>query len=466
MGKEKLQTKTARTYQIIISKKEGDKYFKQHCLNTNNLYNLTNYYIRHSYFYGLEKDDSKLDADIIDTVSYINSKIDTYNQNRVDNGKKEINNLSKEYYPMYNYYFLDYMIKNLESDRLLNTNPYRELPSAVAQSTLKTISEQWKGYFKSLQEWRKNPNKFTGKPKMPKYKKKDKLSYLYFGKNGFSIKDDYIVIASRLIGYKLKNPRPDLDVLQIRILPKHDNYIVEIVFEVEIEEQYLSKLNDSEKNRCIGVDLGVNNLMAVTNNFKEKPFLINGKHIKSINQFYNKEKAKAMSYIGDRGISHRTAKLDLKRKNLISDKIHKASKYLIDYCEEYNVDAVVIGHNNGWKQNVDIGKVNNQNFVNIPFSDLINQIEYKGNAKGIKVIQIDEKYTSKSSFLDSDILPKEFGNYKFSGKREKRGLYKSRNGNVINADINGSLNILRKVVGDNLIHNVCDDLTPMRITLK
>ena len=200
------------------------------------------------------------------------------------------------------------------------------------------------------------------------------------------------------------------------------------------------KLNN---DRYCSIDLGINNLATVSSNVI-KPFIINGKPIKSINQFYNKKLAYYKSKLKNRKTSKKINRLTNKRENKIKDYLHKSSRYIVNHLVSNNINTLVIGYNKGWKQDINIGKVNNQKFVNVPFLTFITMLEYKCKIEGINVIINEESYTSKCSFLDDEEICKH-DNY--LGRRIKRGLFKTSNGIFMNADLNGSLNILKKVVG-------------------
>ncbi|KKC30649.1 transposase [Caldanaerobacter subterraneus subsp. pacificus DSM 12653] len=180
----------------------------------------------------------------------------------------------------------------------------------------------------------------------------------------------------------------------------------------------------------------------MVNNIGIKPIVINGKVIKSINQYYNKKKAELMSYVGDRGTSNRIEKLTLKRNNKIKDLMHKISRFIVNWCKQYNIDTLVVGYNPKWKQEIELGKINNQNFVSIPYYQFINMLKYKCEEGGINLILVEESYTSGCSFLDGEEVSKE--NYDPS-RRIKRGLFRSNKGILINADVNSAYNIIRKV---------------------
>ena len=188
----------------------------------------------------------------------------------------------------------------------------------------------------------------------------------------------------------------------------------------------------------------------ITSN-KINPLIVNGRVLKSVNQFYNKEKAKLQSFIGDKGTSKKIIKLTNKRNKKVSDYLHKSSRYIVNECLKNNIGTIIIGKNENWKQDINIGSKNNQSFVNIPHSTFIKMIEYKAKLVGISLILTNESYTSKCSFIDNESLVKQ-SNY--LGKRVKRGLFKSADGIKINADVNGSFNIARKVIPNVDINNL------------
>jgi putative transposase len=233
----------------------------------------------------------------------------------------------------------------------------------------------------------------------------------------------------------------------VRISPKIGYYVIEVVYTIPD----VAPLDDDK--RYMGIDLGINNLATLTSNAKDfEPIIINGKPLKSRNQFYNKKLAKKTSVLEKRNkkkTSRSTRKLTLKRKNKIDNYMHKASKKIVEICINNNINTIAIGKNEQWKQDVNMAAKNNQNFVNIPHSRFIEMISYKCEKVGINVKLQEESYTSKASFLNLDEIPKykkdNSEKYTFSGYRKHRGLYKiKKEKTTINADINGSLNIIRK----------------------
>jgi putative transposase len=318
---------------------------------------------------------------------------------------------------------------------------YRKLPAKTAQQILMSLEKNWKSFFVTTKTFKTNGS--SGKPKLPNYKHKTKGRYVViFTAQQAKLKKGYIHFPkyANLCPIKTKQ----INVKQVRIVPQTTCYIVEIIYEKEeIKNENL------KSDLYLGIDLGLNNLVTATSNGTGlQPFIINGRPLKAINQYYNKMKALYQSYVGPKGTSNKLSFLLHKRNNKIQNYLHHTSRFIINYCQEHNIGNIVIGKNDGWKNRINIGKKSNQNFVQIPFTKLIKQIQYKAEEVGIEVQLTEESYTSKASFLDKDFLPVfEKGiKHTFSGKRVRRGLYKSKSGQLINADVNGSLNILRKAI--------------------
>ena len=327
--------------------------------------------------------------------------------------------------------------------KLKEKNCYKELPQNVSTQSLQLAIQNIKAFFQSIKAYKKNPIKFLGRPKLPKYKDstKGRMVATYTSrvirKRDFSKGQIGLTGLSFTIPTKIKNYN---DIKQVRIIPS--------VYSIKVEIVYEQKSKEPKKNDNIAaIDLGLNNLSAVSFNNKEnKPFIINGKPLKAINQYYNKVKAKLQSKLKKgQYTSKKISKLTRKRNNKVKDYLHKSSRYLVNQLVSNNISKLIIGYSKEWKQDINIGKKNNQNFVNIPFLAYINQLKYKCELEGIELILTEESYTSKCSFIDLEIMVKQES---YLGKRIKRGLFKSKTGKVINADLNGSYNIMRKVVPD------------------
>ena len=327
----------------------------------------------------------------------------------------------------------------------LNQVDYRALPSQSSQSIIKLLYKNWNNFYKSLKNYYKNKSKFKCLPKPPKYKNKNSKSIVLFTNQNSRIKEGFLYFHKLAKIQQVKTKVKKEQLQQVRIIPKLGHYIVEVVYK---KEKQICKILDDKL--YLSIDLGVNNLITTSNNADLQSFIVNGKIIKYINQYYNKKKAKLHSFIGNKGISNRLNKLELKRNNKITDYLHKSSRFIVNYCIQNNIKNIVIGYNEGWKQEVNIGKKNNQKFVSIPYLKLIRQIQYKSEEVGINVILHEESYTSKCDALECEKI-KYHKNYK--GKRIKRGLFQGTK-SLINADVNGSLNILRKVIGNSFIKKI------------
>ncbi|AFY83941.1 RNA-guided endonuclease InsQ/TnpB family protein [Oscillatoria acuminata] len=337
-----------------------------------------------------------------------------------------------ETHKYYNSIDIYHQTKNLEA--------YRYLPTKVSKQIVRRVSEDWKGWLAALKDWSKHPDKYLGKPKIPGYKHKER------GRNVVIYPIDAIskpALAKGIVKLSQSNisiPTQAKNLDQVRIVPKISHYVIEVVYTVDDPVKSTGKYS-------AGVDLGLNNLMAITSNHPGiKPLLINGRPLKSINQYFNKCVAKAQAMEAWQQIKQ----LSSKRDRRVDNYLHTVSRRVIDWCQVNDVGQLVIGNNQGWKQKINIGRKNNQAFTKIPHAKLISLLTYKARLAGIEVVLTEESYTSKASALDQDKLPvykaKSDSQPVFSGKRVKRGLYRTDVGRIINADTNGSLNIARKVI--------------------
>jgi putative transposase len=325
--------------------------------------------------------------------------------------------------------------------QVISQYDYISLPRKVSNQTLMLLDKNWKSFFKSIKDFKVNPSKYTGRPKLPKYKDTKKGRFVATYELGAISSKELKKGFIKLSGSEIKIETNKTNIKQCRIVPKNGMYIIEVLYEVN--ESALKPDN----GRYCAIDLGLNNLATVTSNCKEvKPYVINGKPLKSINHYYNKKRAKLQSELDlnhGKKSSKSLVKLTNKRNNKVDDYLHKSSRYIINHLVSNNINTLVIGNNKNWKQEINIGDVNNQNFVSIPHSRLIDMLRYKCSLLGINIIVTEESYTSKCSFLDLEDIKK---HETYKGKRIKRGLFKSSEGKLINADVNGAYNILRKVV--------------------
>jgi len=360
---------------IIKNNKELDEV----CFKSKNLYNKSLYLVRQHYF---------------NTKGYLNY----YDVNRL-------------------------MIDSKDED-------YYALPTRVANRTLMLLDKNFKSFFALLKK--KQGGDYSKHIRIPKYLDKDGKYIAVFHKSAVSkvyLRKGIIKLSSLSIEIPTKVTESNL--VEVRVLPRNNHHVIEAVYKVDEAQP------KSDNGRYASIDLGLNNLATVSSNVV-KPFIINGRPLKSINQYWNKEKARLQAHL--KGNQRR----------------------IVNFLVSNNISTLIIGYNEEWKQNINLGRTNNQSFTNIPFLTFINQLEYKCKLEGINVILTEESYTSKCSFLDGETIEKH-DNY--LGKRIKRGLFKSAKGKLINADLNASLNILRKVVGEfEYPIEVCS--TPLRVTLK
>ncbi|MDJ0597715.1 MAG: transposase [Crocosphaera sp.] len=349
---------------------------------------------------------------------------------------------------------------------LQNQEDYQAIPAKVSQQVLMIIERNWKSFKEANVAYKETPSKFKARPRLPGYKHKIKgRNVVVYTKQAISKKQlkQGIINLSKTEIY-LKTKVDTSKIKQVRLVPKLNHYVIEVIYEAN-KTQY-----ELEENRYASIDIGLNNLATLTfNQAGIKPLLINGKPLKSINQYYNKVKSGLQSILGENQSSKKLKKLCSKREFKINDYLHKASRLIIDTLVNQKIGTLIIGHNQEWKQSINLGKRNNQNFVSIPYNKFREMLSYKAEMVGIKVIITEESYTSLASFLDNDCLPVYQKGQKnqvtFSGKRVTRGLYRTGKRKLLNADVNGSLNIMRKAVPNAFSYGIEGVVVhPVRIT--
>ena len=339
-------------------------------------------------------------------------------------------------------------IRYSDLDSILKTDKdypdYANMPTAQsAQQILRLLDKNWTSFFKSIKDWSKHKDKYLGRPKLPKYKSKNSREILILTNQNVKLKNNILHFPKTFNKFTIEsqfvNRNDFVSFQQVRFLPRNKYIVVEIVYNIEV----LDLVNDN--GRYLSIDIGVDNLSTITNNFNEAPVIVNGKGLKSINQYYNKSLTRYKSItkiLNKKDYSNRQNKLTIKRNAKITDYLHKTSRFIVNYAKQHSVSVIVIGYNKEWKQCSVLSKQVNQHFVQIPFNTLIQQIQYKAEEFGIKVVLVEESYTSGTSFLDNELPIKE--NYDKS-RRKYRGMFKSSNGTLINADVNGAFQILKKV---------------------
>lgn len=356
----------------------------------------------------------------------------------------------------------DYLKEYEFSTKLCKENQFdfRNLPASVSQQVVGQVFSSIKSWIRLKKDFENNSSKYNGnRPHLPKYKKGKKQNMIVFTTSACRIKDDDCIHFIKNIIDPIKTNVKQEELKQVRIIPQATCYVVEVIYERKEMDLNLNKSN------FLSIDLGLNNLCSCISNVDINPFIINGRVIKSVNQWYNKKKARLMSFIGDKGISKRINKITLYRNLFIEDKLHKISRYIINFCISNNIGKIIIGLNKEWKQEINIGKRNNQHFVSIPHSKLIDKITYKAKLCGIEVVTHEESYTSKVDHLAFESLNK---HDVYLGKRIKRGLFQSSIGRLLNADINGAIGIARKVIGDSCINMIIGSglaFNPVRVNI-
>ena len=379
-------------------------------------------------------------------------------------------------YNVRQYYFNEkkYLSYNENYKILKNSENYKKLNSNMAQQILKEVDGSFKSFF-GLLKLAKNGQYDNKKIKLPKYLAKDGFTTLIIG--FVRLKDDMLTIpysnsfrkTHKEITIKLPPVLKGRKIKEIRIIPRQHSRYFEIQYTYEVEEVQ----RELNRENALGIDLGINNLCTCVTNTGTS-FIIDGRKLKSVNQYYNKMNAKLQSIKDKQKIKRTTLRqkrIARKRNNRVNDYLSKAARTIVDYCLNNDIGKLVLGYNEDFQRNSNMGSINNQNFVNIPYGKLRDKLMYLCKLYGIEFKLQEESYTSKASFFDKDEIPvydkENWQEYIFSGKRIRRGLYQTNTGKLINADCNGALNILRKskVVDLSVLYNRGELDTPKRIRI-
>ncbi|WP_294726580.1 transposase [uncultured Fusobacterium sp.] len=394
---------------------------------------------------------------------------------------RELSHTAKNLYnqAVYNirqYYFQENKYLNYQKNNSLlkSSENYKTLNSNMSQQILKEVDGSFKSFFGLLKK--KNNGMYNVKVKLPSYLPKNSFTTLVIG--FVRLNEDTLVIPysnsfkknHKKISIKIPPILLGKKIKEIRIIPKFNARFFEVQYTYEVQEEQ----RNLDKNHALAIDFGINNLATCVTS-KGRSFIIDGKKLKSINQWFNKENARLQS-IKDKQKYGKKPTLRQKylyssRNNKVNDYMSKTARKIINYCLENNIGTLVCGYNETFQRNSNIGKANNQTFVNIPFRKLREKLEYLCKLYSLRFVEQEESYTSKSSFFDMDILPKFEADkpqtYSFLGKRIKRGLYQTSKGYILNADINGALNILRKsnVVELEVLYSRGEVDTPVRIRI-
>ena len=385
-----------------------------------NLYNYVNYHIRQSYTAAKKlRTGEILSSGEKYQLKLVNDKI-------LKHGK--IFNYIDGDHLFLNYYICDSIFKEYD---------YRELPSACAQQCLRLLEKNWKSYFAAIAAYCANPSKFKAKPRIPGYKDTKKgRSLVILPSGSFKFKNGILSFPKAFNGFTLKVRDKIEKINQVRFISTPVGVNIEVVHTVK------NVFRQPDNGEYMGIDIGVDNLATVVFNDGTSPVIIDGKGLKSMNQYYNKYLASFKSALPvGMYSSARICRFIAKRQNKVNDYLHKASKIIVNLAVKHDVSVIVVGLNPEWKQKSSMGVKNNQTFQSIPFKKFINMVIYKAALLGITAIVTEESYTSGTSFLDNE--EPIFGNYN-KARRIHRGLFRSNDGTLINADVNAAYQILRK----------------------
>ena len=418
--------KVKRIVKFNIKKSHTDyKYIKTQLIESKEIYNFANYILRQLYFKNSNKHKYSLE--------FINE------------------------YPSLKDLFLKYIEENKQFSSLFykiicEFSKLRQysINLKIVQNIVDKLKNDWTSHWKLL-KLKKNKT-YDKKINIPRYKKKYNLvEYNNQVISKKKLKLGYIGTDKMEQGIKIANRHKDLDCKCFRIYNKNDKILCELIYEKEIEEV-------EKNNKVASIDIGLENLFTIAFNYNKKGISIKGSRLKAINQYFNKIKSKLQSLLPSKQyVSKRINLLLYKRTEQLRNYIGYYTNKLIEILKTERISKLIVGYNKGWKQEIDIGSKNNQNFVSIPFRKILDILKYKLEDNGIEYKEQEESYTSKASYLDNDDIPiykeKNDTNYIFSGRRIKRGIYKSKQGKIINADLNGALNILKKS-GEKLIEEL------------
>ena len=362
----------------------------------------------------------------------------------------EFCHLSKNLYNFANYHARQGYIKNghipnyYELEKIARQEPstnndYKSMPTAqAAQQTLRLLNDNWGSFNESRKDYKKNPDKYTGRPNLPGYLPKNGEYNLVLTNQNCKLKDNVIYFPKVFSGLTVETKVMG-KFQQVRILPRNKHAVIEVVYKVEVPETL------PDNGRFIGIDIGLDNLAAIASNTEKNPVIINGKGLKSLNKYYNKRKSHYQEVAQRRNgcyYSNRMNNLTVKRNRRVDDTMHKASRYIINFAIENEINTIIIGNNKDWKRECPLSKKVNQTFVGLPHQRMIEMISYKAEDVGIRIVKTEESFTSGTSFLDNEMPIRDYYN---KSRRVHRGLFVSNDGYRINADINAGLQMIKKV---------------------
>lgn len=463
-----------RTWKIMIRPDKDAvlcRYFEENTTAAKCMYNAANFYIRNT-MTGIRKSPEERTSHETEVLHYVFTGIQKANAHSYEVYCKKREDCKKTGgmagavrasrlkckvfpYPTRDEWFLSYTV--LDAIFKYTDHPtYRRMNSQVNQNAIKKTVKSWKSYFQLRKDYVIHPEKYKARPRIPGYIKQPAMTAAYTNQTAKFIRKDgraYLRFVNHkppvLIGKE--SLYADMTYVKTEVKPQYGGYSILLTFKEDIILPEVPKF----PKRILGIDIGVDNFCAVANNFGDTPFLIKGGAVKSMNQNFNKERSRLLSEVTKGSDSTHSVKktkqlhtLSRRRETRLRDFFYKTAWYLVRYAKRQQVEVIVAGHNEDQKQSICIGRQNNQNFVSIPFCRFLDILRYTAAKAGIPVVLREESYTSKASLLDLDAIPAykkgDTINHTFSGKRVRRGLYKTNSGFFINADINGAGNILRK----------------------
>lgn len=415
-----------KTVKIYVSKKHKDyNYLLKQMVYSKEIYNYIDFLVRQKFFQYKNK-DFIVKEEIFTEFPNLTEDLKVYFSNNILISSTLLTRIAREF--------------SRAKEMNINTK--------VVTNVVKKLFSDWKSFFRLLEK--KKLGFYNKDVSIPKYKKSkyNLVEYNIQTINKEKLSEENMLGTFKMQGIKLPDFVNPENVLSFRVFYKNSSVVLEVIYEKTVEELKKNSIK-SKKRRVCAADPGLDVLMALTFNFDKRPLNISGEYIKSVNQYFNKKIAKDQGNLPENiYASKHISNLYSKREAQIRNYFGIVCNKLVDILKENRIEIFVIGCNKEQKQNIDMGKSNNQNFVQIPFFKLRQILKYKLEENGIIYVEQEESYTSKASFLDNDEIPSFDKNgkekYKFSGKRIKRGLYKSKEGKLIHADTNGSFNIMRK----------------------
>jgi putative transposase len=349
---------------------------------------------------------------------------------------KNIYNLAN-FYVRQELFIVEKVLTYFDLDFMLRGQPAcQALPAQTAQQVLRQVARDWHSFFAACRAYRQDPGKFLGAPRPPRSKPRGGESMAFFTNQQCRIRGGWLHFPGKagLSPVRTRVAR----FQQVRVIPKAGYYFIEVVYDVAPADLGL------DRRRALGVDLGVTNLMTAANNVDLPPFAIKGGPAKSANQFYNKRLSRlrsAAARANGRDTTRGIERLHRARANKIGDIFHKASRAVVDFCTRHDIGTIMLGYNPLWKQHCNLGRATNQKFVGLPLHALVQQVQYKAALAGITTVLVGEGYTSRCSFLDGEPIGR---HARYAGRRVWRGLFRARDGTLINADVNAAYNILQQ----------------------